>query len=64
MQLKPARALSAAQTAVLRVAQLHARGNFLIANLLLLLLVFYTSHRFPHKFVRVRGEYVALPLFA
>lgn len=50
--------LTAAQKALLRVQKIQARGNFLIANLLLLLLVGYTVLRFPQKYVRVLGEYV------
>jgi hypothetical protein len=52
--------LSVAQQALLTLHKIHARGMFLITNALLLLVVFYTSHRFPHKFVRVQGEYVAV----
>ena len=51
--------LSATQQALLMLHKIHARGTFLIVNVLLLLLVLYTSFRFPHKFVRVQGEYVA-----
>ncbi|CAH0478854.1 unnamed protein product [Peronospora belbahrii] len=32
------------------------RRIFIIANTVLLLVVFYASYRFPHKFVRVQGE--------
>lgn len=52
--------LSVAQQALLTLHKIYARGSFLVVNALLLLLVFYTSHRFPHKFVRVLGEYVCM----
>ncbi|TMW59078.1 hypothetical protein Poli38472_007223 [Pythium oligandrum] len=53
---RPAPKLSLAQTAILRAKQIDVRGTFLVVNALLLLLVFYTSLRFPHKYVRVKGE--------
>ncbi|KAL3663794.1 hypothetical protein V7S43_011208 [Phytophthora oleae] len=48
--------LSATQQAVLTLHKINARSLFLAVNALLLLVVFYTSRRFPHKFVRVQGD--------
>ncbi|KAL4086440.1 hypothetical protein PRIC1_014144 [Phytophthora ramorum] len=55
---KPAapKKLSVAQQALLTMHKIRARGSFLVANALLLVVVFYTSQRFPHKFVRVLGD--------
>ena len=54
----PPKKLSTAQQALLMLHKIHARGTFLVVNVLLLLMVLYTSYRFPAKFVRVQGEYV------
>ncbi|KAG7389223.1 hypothetical protein PHYPSEUDO_010781 [Phytophthora pseudosyringae] len=48
--------LSVAQQTLLTLHKINARGSFLVVNALLLLVVFYTSRRFPHKFVRVQGD--------
>ncbi|ETL86333.1 hypothetical protein L917_14233 [Phytophthora nicotianae] len=48
--------LSASQQALLTLHKIRARGSFFVANALLLLVVFYTSRRFPHKFVRIIGD--------
>ncbi|RLN53222.1 hypothetical protein BBJ29_000529 [Phytophthora kernoviae] len=48
--------LSATHAALLRLHKIQARGLFLVTNALLLVLVFYTSHRFPRKFIRVQGD--------
>lgn len=56
----PERRPTAAQLALLSLAKLEARGRFAAANALLLLLVLYTSRRFPHKFLRVTGECVSM----
>ncbi|EGZ05706.1 hypothetical protein PHYSODRAFT_454585, partial [Phytophthora sojae] len=48
--------LSVTQQALLKLHKINARGAFLVVNALLLLVVFYTSRRFPHKFVRVQGD--------
>ncbi|RLN92497.1 hypothetical protein BBJ28_00023371, partial [Nothophytophthora sp. Chile5] len=60
LQPTTARKLSAAQLALLAVRKHQARSLFVSVNLLLLLFVLYTSHRFPHKYLRVIGEYAAL----
>ncbi|RLN86940.1 hypothetical protein BBJ28_00009802 [Nothophytophthora sp. Chile5] len=56
LQPTPAPKLSAAQLALLAVQKHQARSLFVSVNLLLLLFVLYTSHRFPHKYLRVVGE--------
>jgi hypothetical protein len=55
---RPEPKLTLAQKALLRARQIDARGLFGVINVLLLLLVGLAAHRFPHKFVRVTGEYV------
>lgn len=54
---------SVAQQAVVTLEKIRVQGAFVAINALLLLLVVYTSHRFPSKYVRVTGEYVATTLF-
>lgn len=49
---------SVAQQAIVRLEKIRVQGTFVAVNVLLLLVVAYTTHRFPHKFVRVTGEYV------
>ncbi|TDH69764.1 hypothetical protein CCR75_002359 [Bremia lactucae] len=48
--------LVAVQKAQLMRHQIDARGLFGVINALLLLMVLYTSNRYPHKFVRVDGD--------
>lgn len=55
---KPVR-FSVAQQALVRLEKIRVQGAFIIVNTLLLLLVAYTAYRSPHKYVRVKGEYVA-----
>lgn len=49
---------SIAQQALVRLEKIRVQGAFIAVNVLLLLLVGYTSYRYPHKYVRVMGEYV------
>lgn len=53
---------SNAQQAIVRLEKIRVQGAFAAVNVLLLLLVVYTSQRFPHKWVRVTGEYVIVML--
>ncbi|KAJ0398079.1 hypothetical protein P43SY_001169 [Pythium insidiosum] len=50
------RRLSPVQLAIVRTKQFAAQRLFLVVNSLLLVLVLYTSLRFPDKFLRVTGE--------
>lgn len=54
---KPVR-FSVAQQTLVALEKIRARGAFMSVNALLLLLVAYTTHRSPHKYVRVMGECV------
>jgi hypothetical protein len=44
--------------------KIRVQGTFMVVNVLLLLLILYTSYRFPSKYMRVTGEYVALFFFS
>ncbi|GLD97905.1 hypothetical protein PINS_up006602 [Pythium insidiosum] len=50
------RRLSPVQLAIVYTKQFEIRRLFLVVNALLLVLVLYTSLRFPDKFLRVTGE--------
>uniref|UniRef100_K3WXA5 Uncharacterized protein n=1 Tax=Globisporangium ultimum (strain ATCC 200006 / CBS 805.95 / DAOM BR144) TaxID=431595 RepID=K3WXA5_GLOUD len=47
---------TAAQQAVVTLEKIRVQGTFMVVNVLLLLLILYTSYRFPSKYMRVTGE--------